>query len=164
MKVFLLPKIKASERASTPKAGEAISIYRRPRVPRRFAPRNNKNQAGTSLIEVLVALAVLGLISIAILSALGTGAKATLIAREQATAESLARSQIEYVKGYPYAYAATTYPLDTTLTVPAEDGWTVLPAVVEPLHSADNGIQKITITVQRYGETLLSVTTYKADR
>ncbi len=59
-------------------------------------------ESGVTLIETLVALAVLGLIAVVFLSGLATAARATLIADEQATAESLARSEIEYVKSQDY--------------------------------------------------------------
>lgn len=59
-------------------------------------------EAGVSLIETLIALALLGIIAATFLSGLTTAAKATFIADERATAESLARSQMEYVKSQGY--------------------------------------------------------------
>ncbi len=59
-------------------------------------------EAGVSLIETVIALARLGLISAALLSGLATGSKGTVIADEQATAESLVRSELEYVKNQAY--------------------------------------------------------------
>ena len=62
-----------------------------------------KNEEGISLIEVLVALAILALIGVGFLSALATSSKAIIIADTRTTAESLARSQMEYVKDQPYS-------------------------------------------------------------
>ena len=57
---------------------------------------------GIGLIEVLITLAILGTIAIAFLSGLSTASMALIIADERATAESLARSQMEYVKNQEY--------------------------------------------------------------
>jgi type II secretory pathway pseudopilin PulG len=57
---------------------------------------------GFILIEVLIALALVGLIAIAVLSALSTASLALITADKRATAESLARSQMEYVKNQGY--------------------------------------------------------------
>jgi hypothetical protein len=42
-------------------------------------------------------------------------------------------------------------------------GWYV-GTTVEALHGTDDGIQEVTITVQRAGEDKLSAITYKVDR
>ncbi len=62
-----------------------------------------KNERGFSLIEVIIALALLGIIAVAFLGAMATASKALFIADERTTAESLARSQMEYVKSQSYS-------------------------------------------------------------
>jgi prepilin-type N-terminal cleavage/methylation domain-containing protein len=57
---------------------------------------------GFGMIEVVIAIALIGVIAVAILSALSTASIALIIADERATAESLARSQLEYVKNQEY--------------------------------------------------------------
>jgi len=57
-----------------------------------------KSERGFALIETLVALALLGIIAVAFLSGLATTSQAGFIANEQATAESLVRSEAEYVR------------------------------------------------------------------
>ena len=61
-----------------------------------------KNEKGFTLIEVMIAIALLGIIAVAFLGALATASRALVIADERTTAESLARSQMEYVKNQAY--------------------------------------------------------------
>jgi prepilin-type N-terminal cleavage/methylation domain-containing protein len=60
------------------------------------------NSRGFGLIEVLIALAILGVVAVAFLTALTTASTALILADERTTAESLARSQLESVKDQPY--------------------------------------------------------------
>jgi prepilin-type N-terminal cleavage/methylation domain-containing protein len=69
-----------------------------------------KSEKGFSLVEVIIAIALIGIIAVAFLGALATGSRAIFIADERATAESLARTQMEYVKNQDYVYAADYDP------------------------------------------------------
>jgi prepilin-type N-terminal cleavage/methylation domain-containing protein len=120
-----------------------------------------KGNRGFAFIETIVALALLGIVAVFFLGSIGTATKTTIINDEQATAESLARSEVEYIKAYSYQYSATEYPIDPVLEIP--DGWSINTSV-EALHGTDDGIQKVIITVQRAGEGKLSTLTYKVDR
>ena len=62
-----------------------------------------RDQKGQSLIEVLIALAILGIVAVTFLIALTTSSTAIIIADERTTAESLARSELEYVKSQPFS-------------------------------------------------------------
>jgi prepilin-type N-terminal cleavage/methylation domain-containing protein len=66
-----------------------------------------RSQGGFSVIEVMVAMALLGIIGVAFLGALSTAFKVNYITDERTTAESLIRSQVEYVKGQDYRSAVT---------------------------------------------------------
>jgi prepilin-type N-terminal cleavage/methylation domain-containing protein len=57
---------------------------------------------GFTLIEVVIAIAILGTIAITFLGALSTSSLALITADQRATAESLARSQMEFVKNQGY--------------------------------------------------------------
>jgi type II secretory pathway pseudopilin PulG len=57
---------------------------------------------GFIFIEVLIAIALLGIISIALMGALSTNSTVLIIADERTTAESLVRRQMEYVKNQGY--------------------------------------------------------------
>ncbi len=57
---------------------------------------------GFVLIEALIAIALIGIVVVAILGALSTTSNVLIIADERTTAESLARMQMEYVKNQGY--------------------------------------------------------------
>jgi prepilin-type N-terminal cleavage/methylation domain-containing protein len=120
-----------------------------------------KGDKGFAFIETIVALALLGIVAAVLLSSVGTATKATMVADEQVTAETLARSEIEYIKSCAYQYQATEYPIDSTLNITG--GWSVN-TTVEALSDRGYDIQEVTVTVWRNGENELSVITYKVDR
>jgi len=87
--------------------------------PRELHHALRGNSRGVTLIEVLIAVAILGLVAVAFLSALATASTAIIIADERSTAESLARSELEYVKSQdfslpcpdsPWSYQASSTP------------------------------------------------------
>ena len=141
-----------------------------------------RNEKGFTLIEVLIAVAILGIIGVAFLSGLATASKAVFIADERATAESLARSQMEYVKNQDYSTAPWAYelPLHTAINPPPDPpSWwaTNTPAIPSGyagytvnvsatlLHATDDGIQKITMTVDHYDRLeIITLEDYKVDR
>jgi len=60
-------------------------------------------QSGQSLIEVLVALAILGVVMVAFLTALTTGYLTVVVADKDTRAESLTRTQFEIIRNTPYS-------------------------------------------------------------
>ncbi len=136
-----------------------------------------KNEKGFTLIEVIIAMALLGVIAVAFMGALGTASLAMFTADERATAESLARSEMEYVKGANYIADGWSYELpgtspswDASHTLPSGyDGYTAN-VTAEPLNSPpDDGIQKITIIVSHLGKAITTsgnstLEGYKVDR
>ena len=115
-------------------------------------------QKGTTLIEVLIAIALLGMIAVPFLTALSTSSRALIIADERTTAESLIRSQMEYVKSQEYD-ANGIYAEIADADIPV--GYDVYLANVTELGP---GLQEITVTVERDGEVVLTTSTYKVDR
>lgn len=126
-----------------------------------------KRERGFSFIEVVIALAVLGIIAVGFLSGLGTASKGLLIADERETANNLAEAQIESVKGQPY---------DTENNPPEYSLLTGIPSsysIDQPLASrldpnldgfdSDDGIQKITVTVRHNGKEVLTLEDYKVN-
>ena len=145
-----------------------------------------RKEKGFTLIEVLVALAILGLIGAAFLMALATASKAIIIADERTTAESLARSQMEFVKDLEYIYYNAvghsvygifyeedgddgTPPPNYSIVFIAEpiDPTTGLPYTGpdgDGVYGQDDGIQKLEVTVSHQGNTVLTLEGYKVDR
>ena len=144
-----------------------------------------KNEKGFTLIEVTMALLLLGIIAVAILGGLATASKAIFIADERATAESLARSQMEYVKNQ--SYSTTNVDWDYTVTdlgrssSEAPDWWDNTGSPGSPPLLSSNyagysveanadedatkvGIQKITVTVKHDGTTIITLEGYKVKR
>ena len=119
--------------------------------------------SGATLLETVVALAVLGTIAVTFLSGLVTTSKAAFIADEQTTAESLAQSQMEWAKNASYSYNATGY---SPAPIPSGKDYINYSANItaEPLHDPDDGIQKITVAVNHFGEKVITLEGYKVDR
>ena len=121
------------------------------------------HESGISLIETVVALAIIGTVAVTFLSGLATTFKAAFTADERATAVSLARSQMEWAKNANYTDNATQYSL---APIPSAKDYTNYSATIaaEPLHDPDDGIQKITVTVKHSGERVIKLEGYKVDR
>jgi len=123
----------------------------------------NCRESGVTLLETVVALAILGTIAVTFLSGLATTSKAAFTADERATAESLAQSQMEWAQNADYVYDATQY---SPAPIPSGKDYINYSATIaaEPLDSPDDGIQKITVTVNRSGEAVITLEGYKVDR
>ncbi len=121
-----------------------------------------KNERGIFLAETIAALAILSIVVVALLSGVATASKATAVTNEQTIAESLVRSEIEYVKNYAYQSFPATYPVKPGMNIPWS--WNVPAPTTEKVHVTDDGIQRVTVTAQHNGETILSVNIYKVNR
>lgn len=88
---------------------------------------------GFTLIEVLIALALFAIIGIVFAGGLATASRAVLIADVRTNAESLARTEMEYVKTQDYSTAPWGYEvtdLGSTCTCTPEE----CPTWFDPLH------------------------------
>jgi len=120
-------------------------------------------ESGVTFIETVVALAILGVIAVAFLNGLTTTSKSVFIADEHTTAESLAQSQMEWVKNASYSYNATTY---SSAPIPSGKDYLNYSTLItaEPLRSPDDGIQKIIVTIKRSDKGVTILEGYKVDR
>jgi Tfp pilus assembly protein PilV len=92
-----------------------------------LARRPVRDEAGTTLVEVLMTVAILGVAVVAIVGGMGTSIIGTDHHRKQAQAQTVLMSAVDVVKSQsvnPYQACATTgtYAAGTGLTLPA--GWT----------------------------------------
>jgi type II secretory pathway pseudopilin PulG len=117
-----------------------------------------RGEKGITLVESLVAIAILGGGVLTLVLAMSGGALAVQENDQQVTAQSLARTQLEYTKNYPYDADATTYPAVST-----PDGYTVTVGV-SAVPDTDNDIQKITVSVSREGDVIMTTEDYKVNR
>jgi prepilin-type N-terminal cleavage/methylation domain-containing protein len=114
-----------------------------------------KSEKGISLIETIVALAILSIISLAFLSGLASTSSARAIAEERVDAKILAETHMEYIKKADYS---STY----TLTNPqGYDGYTAN-LTVENFYN--DSIQKITITIFHHSDDVFTLESYKVRR
>jgi type II secretory pathway pseudopilin PulG len=131
-----------------------------------------QDETGIGLVESLAAVAILGVAATSFVASLSTGAIAVREGDQEVVAQSLARTQLEYVKNYPYNPAATTYPYVYTYNKTYNPNPITLPqgydisVVVSPIPQAggNTDIQRITVTISREGVDLLTVDNYKVSR
>jgi prepilin-type N-terminal cleavage/methylation domain-containing protein len=139
-----------------------------------------KNQKGFTLIEVLVGIAIIGIIASAFLFAIATAGKANIIADERATAESLTRAQMEYVKAQSYIVAENgevvygklgDIPEHYEIWSYDREGTIVEDIIGVPWDSqnyeattTDIGLQRIFLVIKHNGKIVLEIEEYKVDR
>lgn len=140
--------------------------------------RAMRNEKGITLIEVIIALAILGIIGLAFLGALSTASKAVFITDERATAESLARTEMEHIKSQDYIdYSKPGHDEYEIITPPS--GYTVELEVIpfdpdtgDPytdlgggIFDLDMGIQEITVIIGHLDDDeVITLEGYKSSR
>ena len=122
-----------------------------------------RNESGDTLITAIVALLIVGVTATAFLDGLATTSKATAIADKLSIVESLAKSEMDFVKKAPYVSDATSYD-----PMPNPEGYDYLDYSVNitaaPLNTPDDGIQKIVITVRHLARDEINLEGYKVAR
>jgi prepilin-type N-terminal cleavage/methylation domain-containing protein len=114
-----------------------------------------KSEKGISLIETLVAMAIMAIISVAFLSALATTSTARATNQERTAAKILAETIMENIRmdNYTPSYNAT---------IP--DEFTGYTATVNATSERNGNLQKIVITIQHRNRDVLVLESYKVDR
>jgi prepilin-type N-terminal cleavage/methylation domain-containing protein len=132
-----------------------------------------KGEKGFNLMEVALAMALLGIVAVAYLGAMATGSRAIFIADERATAESVARTQMEYVRQQNYDANLDHDPPQYDIIPDIPDGFEINVSAERLDYKGDgtdndDGIQSITVVVGHIvdGETkeIFTLEGYRARR
>ncbi len=132
-----------------------------------------RKQTGFTLIEILVALALLSVIGVAFLNALFTTSKAIAANQESVAVESLASSQAERIKSEDYVPVAAYNPSDSAyryelIDVPADllaAGYSaeINPPVVIIPGTEGFELQSVAVVIKRNGEAVFTISIYKLE-
>jgi prepilin-type N-terminal cleavage/methylation domain-containing protein len=136
---------------------------------RRALFRSNQfhDQTGFSLIEVLLAMVLVGILGTAIPCAMSGANRATTTTNQHTTAESLARSQMDFIQNQPYdsANATPTYALLPDIPAP----YSIVTPMAQRLDprgdgtANDDGLQKITVTVEQGDTVIFTLVDFKVN-
>jgi len=133
-----------------------------------------KSESGISFIEILVSLSIVAVITVAFINGMSGAFKGIEISQERVAAESLAKSQIEYIKIQDFVSVATYNPSDPAKSYALIDiapdliaaGYTVAinpPQIV--IDGSEEGfeLQSISVVVKRHAESKLRMSFYRVD-
>jgi len=134
---------------------------------RRAAQRAWRNERGGSLIEVLVAVALLGLALVVLLGSFSTLAIASHTAEQVAQAQAVSRAQAARIKAAPYQaagdYSAYYETLPAGLSRAVATSWWDGVSAWSGTQNA-NGLQRLIVTISGGGSTAARVEFVKANR
>src|SRR4030042_3875368 len=134
-----------------------------------------KGERGLTLIEILVAMGILAAVAVVFMVGMSTSFTSVMVSQESVASESLAKSELEYVKSAAYHSANVTWsyqlpsdpPLwwDPTRALPDGYGGYSVQVDAEKMldHPFDDGIQKITVTVTLNGEIAFTLVGYNVE-
>jgi len=128
-----------------------------------------RGQTGFTLIEIILAAAILAAIGVGLLNAIDTNAKATRQLDEKVVATNLATAYFEAIKAMDYAetYPKDQSPLNSIIIPPQYDvdirtEFSIDGGVIWRDY-VDNALQKIAISVSREGgRHVLTICTFRA--
>jgi len=124
-------------------------------------------------METVVALAILGIVGVAFLNALSTSSKAVIMSQQNVAAESLAKSQVEYIKTQnyiPVAKYGTGSPPKyyQTIAIPADlasHGYSIEinppETIIPPNETGPFELQHIKVVIKCNGQGVLTVSVYR---
>lgn len=119
-----------------------------------------QEQRGFALLEMLMALGLLGVIGVGFMAAMSTTSLSTARLDEHVQAVALARSQLEEIKSLPYA---SSYSI--TVSPPSPYSVAIQVVTIDDTNCVIEGncntLQEITVQVSDPSKTILSLATYK---
>jgi prepilin-type N-terminal cleavage/methylation domain-containing protein len=113
------------------------------------------HQSGFTLIETLVALAVVGFISVFFVNSLGTSSSLGASIDEDETAKNLAEYQMEYVKNQHFLPSYQPAPIPEVYSNYTANITTSIVSL------RDGNIQKVTVVIMHHGANVTSLEGYK---
>ncbi len=127
------------------------------------------NEEGTTLVEELVTVAIIGIGIVILVAMITTGVIGVRQVADKVLAESLARSQLEIIKDAAYQADPVSVPYPAVAPIPNYSvavGIEYWNASTSTFVSAvrNDGLQKITVTVSSAGTPLVQNAEYKVDR
>jgi len=134
-----------------------------------------KSQTGFTFIETLIGLSLLGIVAVGFLSGLATTFKAVEVSQERMISESLAKSQLEYIKVQDYVQAAVYNPDDPDkcyklIDIPDDlvgKGYDIQinpPQTIISPYGEMFELQSVTVVIKHNGEIMLRISGYKGGR
>ena len=143
----------------------------------------HENSRGSTFVEILVAITILGLIVAAVPPAIIFSTKAVFAQQEKTVCEMLARTQVDYIKYCPYDIANQTHEPDYTwaeMDGPDETydveitAWAIdpsAPLIKDEYQRADAtgsdydlGIQQVNIDIWHVDKLVLSTRCFKVSQ
>ncbi len=127
------------------------------------------DEKGTTLVEELVTVAIIGIGIVILVAMITTGVIGVRQVADKVLAESLARSQLEIIKDAAYQADPVSVPYPAVAPIPNYSvavGIEYWNATTSTFVSAvrNDGLQKITVTVSSAGTPLVQNAEYKVDR
>ncbi len=144
----------------------------------RICPKNLfRGTKGVALVEVVIAVVVLGLITASVPPVMVLITNAEFRRNEQKVGESLTRNQIEYIKSASYIAGNDTNPEPEYALVPVPNETydievMAVPITIDPVtrehtelpEGEDEGIQEITVRVYHVDKLVVETRNYKVER
>lgn len=131
--------------------------------------RTLNDEEGTTLVEELVTVAIIGIGIVILVAMITTGVVGVRQVDDRVLAESLARSQLEIIKDAAYQADPVSVPYPAVAPIPNYSvavGIEYWNATTSTFVAAvrNDGLQKITVTVSSAGTPLVQTAEYKVDR
>ena len=147
-----------------------------------------RRSSGAVLIEILIALALLGVIATSFIGAMYTSLQAARIADERSIALTLSTSELEYVKQQSYSPTEWAYTVDSSgsyAEAETQPSWwtdSQPPALsgadfagysvsvsstsvdLDGSGTPDEGIRRITAITNHHGEPIVTLENFELDR
>lgn len=114
-----------------------------------------KREKGSSFLEIAIALALLGIISVLFLGGVVNSSHARVEVDSRASAKILAEDIIDSVKKMSY---------DTSYNITIPPPFATYSANLTVTSMANGNIQKLTVVVSHLGKQVLSLEDYKVNR